>query len=170
MLLSFLSTSLSSALIAASLDTASPEVDGPVTLTPPGLARPTVVVELDDAVPVVPEPAGDPEELAVPSELVPGAVADFAELPAPLGSFPELLRPPTLAGPLGTPLIALDPAPAEPALGVPAADPVPADGPFAAPPADPPPLLWANALIGESRMAMRRNLAGIEIDIGALRL
>jgi hypothetical protein len=73
-----------------------------------------------------------------------------------------------LAGPLGTPLIALEPAPAEPALGVPAADPVPADGPLAAPPADPPPLPWASAPMGESKMAMRRNLAAT--DIGALRL
>jgi hypothetical protein len=152
-------------LIAALPDAASLEVDGPVTSTPPDPARPTVVVELDDALPVV---AAEPEELAVPTELVPGAAGIFAELPAPLGSFAELLRPPTLAGPLGTPLIALEPAPAEPALGVPAADPVPADGPLAAPPADPAPLPWASAPMGESKMAMKRNLAAT--DIGALRL
>jgi hypothetical protein len=97
MLLIFLSTSLSSAETAA-----SPVVDGPVTSTPPEPARPTVVVEAADALPVL---AGEPEELAVPRELVPGAVGILAELPAPLGSFAELLRPPTLAGPLGTPLI-----------------------------------------------------------------
>ena len=163
MLFTFLSTTLFSSLIAA-----SPELFGPVTLPLP--ARPTVV-EFVDALPVVPEPVGAPEELAVPAELVPGAVVIFAEFPAPLGSFAELLRPPTLAGPLGTPLIELVPAPAEPALGVPVADPVPAEGPLAAPPpADPPPLLllWARALKGTSRMATRRNLAGTEMDIGAL--
>jgi hypothetical protein len=164
MLLIFLSTALSSAEIAA-----SPEVDGPVTLTPPGLARPTVVVEPPDALPV-PVVAVPPAELAVPRELVPGAVCTFAEFPAPLGSFTELLRPPAFAGPLGTPLIPDVPAPAEPALGVPAAEPVPADGPLAAPPpVDPPPLLWASALSGESRIAISRNLAGVEMDIGVLR-
>lgn len=83
-----------------------------------------------------------PDEFAVPSAFVPGDVADFAEFPAPLGSLPELLRPPTFAGPLGTPLIAVDPAPAEPAFGEPAAVPVPAEGPLEAPapPADEPPL------------------------------
>jgi hypothetical protein len=165
MLLIFLSTALSSAAIAA-----SPDVAGPVTSTPPGLARPTVVVEPADALPVVLALAGAPEELAVPRELVPGAVGSFAEFPAPLGSFRELLRPPALAGPFGTPLIAAVPAPAEPALGVPAGDPVPADGPLAAPPpADPPAPFWASALRGESKMATRRNLAGVEMDIGMLR-
>jgi hypothetical protein len=152
MLLIFLSTSLFSSLIAA-----SPVIDGPVTSIPPEPARPAVVVEAADALPVL---ADEPEELAVPRELVPGAVGILAELPAPLGSFAELLRPPTFAGPLGTPLIEVVPAPAEPAPGVPAADPVPAEGPLAAPPpADPPPLLWASALRGESRKATRRNLA-----------
>jgi hypothetical protein len=61
----------------------------------------------------------DPDELAVPAELVPGVLGAFAALPAPLGSLPELLRPPTLAGPV-TPLMAAVPAPAEPALGAPA--------------------------------------------------
>jgi hypothetical protein len=108
--------------------------------------------------------------LAVPSVLVPGVVGIFAELPTPLGSFAELLRPPALAGPLGTPLIAVVPAPADPALGVPAVEPEAADGPLAAPPpVDPLPLLWASALNGESRRAARRNLTGIERDIDALR-
>jgi hypothetical protein len=82
--------------------------------------------------------ADDPEELAVPKLLVPGGVATFAELPAPLGSLPELLRPPALAGPDGTPLTPAVPAPADPAFGEPAALPLPADGPLAAPPALPP--------------------------------
>jgi hypothetical protein len=146
MLLSFLSITLFSSLIAASL-----EVPGPVTSAWPEPARPTVVVESDGAGPLA---AGGPDELAVPKELVPGAVV-FAEFPAPLGSFAELLRPPTLAGPFGTPLTEDVPAPAEPALGVPAADP--------------PPPFWANALSGESRMARRRTLADNETDIGVLR-
>jgi len=116
-------------------------------------ALPTVVVEPADVLPGV--LAGGPEELAVPSVLVPGAVGIFAELLAPLGSFPELLKPPVLAGPLGIPLIAVVPAPADPALGV--------------PPVDAPPLLWASALSGESKRAARRNLAGVEMDIAALR-
>lgn len=160
MLLTFLSMILFSSLMAA-----SPGVRGPVTSTPavPDPARPTVVVEL------LPVLAGEPEELAVPKELVPGAVGMLAAFPAPLGSFPELLRPPTFAGPLGTPLIALVPAPAEPALGVPTADPVPAEAPPAElPPPDPPPL-WASAPRGVKRMATRRNLAGMEMDIGRLR-
>jgi hypothetical protein len=109
--------------------------------------------------------AGDPEELAVAALLVPGAggAATFAELPAPLGSLPELLRPPAFAGPDGTPLTPAVPAPAEPALAEPAALPVPADGPLAAPPAlppappappPPPPALCANECIGPMRSAM----------------
>jgi hypothetical protein len=43
--------------------------------------------------------------------LVAGRVAIFAELPAPLGSLPELLRPAALAGPDGTPLTPCVPAP-----------------------------------------------------------
>jgi hypothetical protein len=74
-------------------------------------------------------------------------------LPAPLGSLPALFRPPTLAGPDGTPLTPAVPAPAEPALGDPAALPVPPEGPLAAPPAlppppAPPPALCANELTG----------------------
>lgn len=72
------------------------------------------------------------DEFAVPALLVPGggdAVLDA--LPAPLGSLPELFRPPAFAGPGGTPLTPDVPAPAEPALGEPAAlvpaEPPPAD-------------------------------------------
>jgi hypothetical protein len=100
------------------------------------LAEPVV---MDD--PVVPD---DPDELAVPALLVPGGGGDatLAELPAPLGSLPELLSPPAWAGPDGTPLTPAVPAPAEPALGEPTALSVPAEGPLAAPPAlAPPPLL-----------------------------
>ena len=68
-----------------------------------------------------------------------GGEATLAELPAPLGSLPELLRPPALAGPDGAPLTPAVPAPAEPAFGEPAALALPADGPLAAPPALPPP-------------------------------
>ena len=120
MLFSLRSIALSSASIAASLFV---------------LAEPVV---MDD---------GNPDELAVPALLVPGGggEASFAELPAPLGSLPELLRPPALAGPDGTPLTPAVPAPAEPALGEPAALPLPVDGPLAAspalPPAAPPPPL-----------------------------
>ena len=121
-------------LFSASTAT-SPLCDGPVAAVPPGAARAEPVV-IDD--PVV---ADDPEELAVPALLVPGGggEASLAELPAPLGSLPELLRPPALAGPDGTPLTPAVPAPAEPAFGEPAALPEPADGPLAAPPALPPP-------------------------------
>jgi hypothetical protein len=123
---------LSSASIAA-----SPLVCGPVADAPPDLAEPVVV----DDDPVVED---EPVELAVPALLVPGGggEATLAELPAPLGSLPELLRPPALAGPDGTPLTPAVPAPAEPAFGEPAAPPLPADGPLVAPPALPlpPPL------------------------------
>jgi hypothetical protein len=113
------STALFSALIAASL---------------------LVERSFDLAEPVV---ADDPDELAVPALLVPGGGGEtfFAELPAPLGSLPELLRPPTLAGPDGTPLMPAVPAPGEPAFGEPTALPVPAEGPLAAPPALLAPLL-----------------------------
>src|SRR3954470_15935428 len=101
--------------------------------------------------------ADEPVEFAVPNLLVPGASGTFAEFPAPLGSLPELFRPPTLAGPDGTPLMPAVPAPAEPALGDPTALPVPAVAPLAAPaadapPAEPPPappLPCANAAIGQ---------------------
>jgi hypothetical protein len=86
---------LFSASIAASL-----LVEGPVTETPPVFDLAERVVADD---PVV---TGDPDELAVPALLVPcgGGETIFAELPAPLGSLPELLRAPALAGPNGAPL------------------------------------------------------------------
>jgi hypothetical protein len=142
MLLIFLSTTGSSARIAASPDIAGPGVTVP-SMRPP-VAAP---VRLSAALPVVvvdpPEPIlalpVEPEEFAVPKLFVPAAVGSFAEFPAPLGSLPELLSPPALAGPLGTPLKPAVPAPAEPAFGDPTALPVPAEGPLAAPPAAPPP-------------------------------
>jgi hypothetical protein len=90
-------------------------------------------------IPVV-DPAlrGEPVEFAVPNVFVPGAAGILAELPAPLGSLPELFNPPTFPGPLGTPLTAAAPAPAAPAFGEPAALPVPVVGPLAAPPAEAP--------------------------------
>jgi hypothetical protein len=130
--------SLRSIVLFSSLIAASPPVvdgPGPIAAVPPSddLADPVV---MDDPVVV-----GDPDELAVPALLVPGdgGVATFAELPAPLGSLPELLRPPALAGPDGTPFTPVVPAPAEPAFGVPTALLLPADGPLAAPPALPAP-------------------------------
>jgi hypothetical protein len=128
------------------------------------------------AVPAVREPAApppvlevEPEELAVPDELVPGALEAFAAFPAPLGSLPELLRPAALAGPV-TPLIAAVPAPAEPARGEApgdAAEAPPADAPPAEAPPDeepppdpppPPPPLCARADKGDSRAATRITL------------
>jgi hypothetical protein len=125
-------------------------------------------------VPTVVEPTGapaaadvDPEELAVPAELVPGALDAFGALPWPLGSFPELLRPPTLAGPT-TPLTAAVPAPAEPALGAPDValpdEAPPADPPL--PPPLPPPPLCAKPGTGDSRTATISNLQDNEWDIG----
>src|ERR1700744_1757851 len=94
----------------------------PLAVPPAGLpAKPTVV---DPCGPVAP-PDGAPEELAVPAPLTPGALFSarllvlalfWMPLPAPLGSLPELLRPPALPGPV-TPLTAEVPAPADPALG-----------------------------------------------------
>jgi hypothetical protein len=136
----FLSTAWSSALISA-----SPSIRGPGVTVPsifPLLTPPIRLAVADDPAlePPSAEPApGDPVEFAVPKVLVPGAVGAFAEFPAPLGSLPELLSPPTFAGPLGTPLTPAVPAPAEPALGDPAAPPVLAEGPLAAPPAAEPP-------------------------------
>jgi hypothetical protein len=107
-----------------------------------------------------PVAADDPEELAVPALLVPGGggEASLAELPAPLGSLTELLRPPALAGPDGTPLTAAVPAPAEPAFGVPVALPEPADGPLAAPPA-----LCANEAAGNTRIASAAIAAAVNV-------
>jgi hypothetical protein len=130
---------------------ASPLVWGPVADVPPTPARlPAEPVVMDD-----PLLTDEPEELAVPALLVPGAdgTAILAELPAPLGSLPELLRPPILAGPDGTPLTAAVPAPAEPAFGEPTALPLPADGPLAAPPVLPP-VPWANEVAEPARIAI----------------
>jgi hypothetical protein len=148
------------ALFSASTAT-SPLCDGPVAAVPPG-AAPAEPVVLDD--PVV---ADDPEELAVPALLVPGGgEATLAEFPVPLGSLPELLRPPALAGPDGTPLTPAVPAPAEPALGEPAAVPEPADGPLAAPPALPPlapPALCANEPAGNIKIASAAIAAAVNV-------
>lgn len=144
MLFIFASTFESSAFMSR-----SPGIEGP------GVTVPSIRLPL---IPVVDPPTalGDPVALAVPNVLVPGGAGTFWALPAPLGSFAELLRPPTFAGPLGTPLTAAVPAPAEPALGVPTALPLPVLGPLAAdvdvpppevPPADPPPPVCAKASV-----------------------
>jgi hypothetical protein len=94
----------------------------------------------DPVVTPLPVLAPPPDDCAVPAVLVPGAGGDarLDAFAAPLGSSPALLSPPGAAGPGGTPLMPCDPAPAEPALGEPAALPLllPADDP----PADPPEL------------------------------
>jgi hypothetical protein len=130
------STSLVSSVIAA-----SPLVCGPVTVEPdPGdLAEPVVT-----PLPVL---ARDPDDCEAPAVLVPGAGlvpgtgdACLDAFPAPLGSSLALLSPPGAAGPEGTPLTPCEPAPAEPALGEPAALPL------VLPPDDPPedpPEFWA---------------------------
>jgi hypothetical protein len=48
-----------------------------------------------------------------------GSGGILAALPIPLGSLRTLLGPPGLAGPVGMPLIAAEPAPADPANGCP---------------------------------------------------
>ena len=85
MLFSLRSMSLSSLSSAT-----SPLVCGPVAAVP-------LVPALLPAEPVV----IDPDELAVPALFVPGGGSEttLPELPAPLGSLPELFRPPALAGP-----------------------------------------------------------------------
>jgi hypothetical protein len=147
MLFSLRSISLSSALIAASplVIAASLLADESVAEAPPAAGRAEPVVTEEPTV------AEGPDEFAVPALLVPGGggEATFAELPAPLGSLPELLRPPALAGPDGTPLTPAVPAPGEPALGEPAALPLPAEAPLAAPPA-----LCAIAVTGSVKIAM----------------
>jgi hypothetical protein len=155
---------------------------GPV-VTVPSMRPPTAPPAGLPAVPTVVEPCGappadvDPEELAVPAELVPGILEAFAAFPAPLGSLPELLRPPALPGPV-TPLIAAVPAPAEPALGEaplaapeapPADDAPPAEAPpDEEPPPDPPPPLCARADIGASRAVVRIILHKSDDDMGTL--
>lgn len=141
MLLILRSTSLFSSVTAA-----SPRRCGPVISVrdPPDLAEP-VVTPLPVLAPL-------PDDCAVPDELVPGDCGDAWRdaLPAPLGSSLEFFNPPGAAGPGGTPLTPCDPAPAEPALGEPAALPLvlPAD-----PPADPPEL-WASEATGSTRSAI----------------
>jgi hypothetical protein len=142
------------ALFSASTAT-SPLCDGPVAAVPPG-AAPAEPVVLDD-----PVAADDPEELAVPALLVPGGGTTLAELPAPLGSLPELFRPPALPGPDGTPLTPAVPAPAEPAFGEPAALPEPAEGPLAAPPA--PPALCASEPAGNISIATVAIAAAVNV-------
>jgi hypothetical protein len=140
MLFSLRLMALSSASIAASV-----LIDEPVLL--------------DD--PVV---AGNPDEFAAPALLVPGGgEATFAGLPAPLGSLLELLRPPALAGPDGTPLTPAVPAPAEPALGEPTALPLPDEGPLAAPPA-----LWANELTGNIKKVIAASATAADADALAI--
>ena len=106
------------------------------------IAASTSVVDLADPV-VTPLP----DDCAVPALLVPGAggAASLDEFPAPLGSWPALFNPPGLAGPEGTPLMPDVPAPADPALGEPAALPLPADDP---------PALCANEVTGDIRIAI----------------
>jgi hypothetical protein len=149
----------STALFSASM-AASPGVLGPVAAVPPGADRAEPVVTPAAEFEAASDPAGEPDELAVPALLVPGAggEASLAELPAPLGSLPELLSPPALAGPDGTPLMPAVPAPAEPAFGEPAALPLPADGPLAAPPA-----LCANELTGCARITIATTAAVADI-------
>ena len=83
-----------------------------------------------------------------------GSGATLEALPMPLGSLTELLPPPTLPGPVGMPLVAAVPAPAEPAAGEPAALPDPL-----AP--------WANELIGAINVVMTARTMVVEaFDIG----
>ena len=124
MLLIFLSTfefCASSSLITLSLG-----VSGPPFVTVPSMRPPVAPPAGLPAVPAVIDPRGppppelpaddDPEEFAVPAPLVPGALLSARlPLPAPLGSFPELFKPPALPGPV-TPLIAEVPPPADPAF------------------------------------------------------
>jgi hypothetical protein len=143
MLLIFLSSNLFSASTTASVFDAVPVVLLAAPVDEDFPLPPTCAFPPEDGDPVEPElPAvaaeeDAPDEFAVPKVFVPGAVGDFAALPAPLGSFTALFKPPAFAGPLGTPLTAAVPAPAEPALGEPTALPVPAVGPLVAPAADP---------------------------------
>lgn len=140
MLFTLRSMFLFSSAIAASVFL-SVSVCGPVTVEP---------AALDAAAPVVmpgwllTPPPRLPDDCAVPEVLVPGAggVASLEALPTPDGSLPELFKPPTLAGPDGTPLTPAVPAPAEPAFGEPTALLLPAEGPLAAPPALAPPRRW----------------------------
>jgi hypothetical protein len=81
----------------------APCSEGPFVVVPS--MRPPFALPVPDLPTVADAPrADDPVELAVPSVLVPGAVGNFEEFLAPLGSSPELLRP-VFAGPGGMPLM-----------------------------------------------------------------
>ena len=138
---------------------ASPVPDGPVMEVPPATGR--VDAPVVDRDPV----EADPDEFAVPALLVPRGETVLEALPTPLGSLSELLRPPALAGPDGTPLTPDVPAPAEPAFGEPTALPVPTEGPLAAPapPAPPvPPAPCANETAGQIKSATAATAAAMD--------
>jgi hypothetical protein len=110
----------------------------------------------DLAEPVVTPP---PDDWAVPALLVPGAGGDpsLEAFRAPLGSSPALFNPPGLAGPDGTPVTLWVPAPAEPALGEPAALPL-----LLLLPADDPPVLCANEMAGDIRIVIAATAAAAD--------
>jgi hypothetical protein len=129
--------------------TSSPCIAGPC-VTVPSMRPPVAPPAGLPAVPAVIEPDGatpalDPEELAVPAELVPGVA---------------LLPVPALAGPAAPPPAALpatEPAPAAPPDAAPPAVPPDAEPPADPPPPDPPPEPpppppWAKAYRGDSRL------------------
>lgn len=126
----------------------------PPVAPPAGLPEVPTVCDPSGAPPVLDV---DPEELAVPAELVPGTL-DGA-LPGPLGLLPP---PPALAGPAApsAELAPAEPAPCAPAgdeAAPPAAPPddaLPADPP----PAPPPPPACARADTGDNRAPTRSNL------------
>jgi hypothetical protein len=146
MLLILRSTSLFSSLIAG-----SPPRRGPVISVPDRAALPEPVVT---PLPVL-TPA--PDDCAVPALLVPGARGDASleAFAAPLGSSPALFNPPGAAGPEGTPLTPCEPAPAEPALGEPAALPLLL-------PADAPPELWPSDAAGDMRIVIAATAAAAD--------
>jgi hypothetical protein len=87
--------------------------------------------------PVALERDGSGDGLAMPVVV---SLLKLGLFPLPLGLLPELFNPAALAGPGGTPLTPVVPAPADPARGEPAALVDPVDE-FAAPPPDELPLL-----------------------------
>jgi hypothetical protein len=153
---------LRSITLFSSLIAASPLCFGPVmSVTYPGDRPEPVVTPLPVLTPA-------PDDCAVPELLVPGDDGDASleALPAPLGSSPALLLPPGAAGPDGTPLMLCEPAPAEPALGDPAALPLllPAEPP------DDPPELWAREATGIASSAIAVSAAADVSFIGNLLL
>jgi hypothetical protein len=142
---------LRSTALFSSLTAASPLFCGPVTSVPDPADLPEPVVT------PLPALTPAPDDCAVPELLVPGAdgVACLEEFPAPLGSSPALLSPPGAAGPEGTPLMLCEPAPAEPALGEPAALPLLL-------PADEPPALWPNDATGDIRIVIAATAAAAD--------